>query len=168
MEEARYGGEIPGFVPERESPENPKGERERKREQKGKEKERKRKMEREREERAPPPIVTIEVASLNCRLRAFNSRSKDRNDPSVPSRHRPLFPTSKLLLNSSHVPLNLPPSPPTPPPPPHLALPPRRPPNSPCCTQPRCTGRGGGGGGDGSSNSSLFASLSATDHFAAL
>lgn len=167
MEEARYGGEIPGFVPERVRRIQREREREREKEQKGKEKERKRKMEREREERVPPPIVTIEVASLNCRLRAFNSRSKDRNDPSVPSRHRPLFPTSKLLLNSSHVPLNLPPSPPTPPP--HLALPPRRPPNSPCCTQPRCTGRGGGGGGgDGSSNSSLFASLSATDHFAAL
>lgn len=162
MEEARYGGEIPGFVPERESGES-KGRAREKKSRKGK---RKRKMEREREERVPPPIVTIEVASLNCRLRAFNSRSKDRNDPSVPSRHRPLFPTSKLLLNSSHVPLNLPPSPPTPPP--HLALPPRRPPNSPCCTQPRCTGRGGGGGGDGSSNSSLFASLSATNHFAAL
>lgn len=57
--------------------------------------------ERERERRPSPPIVTIEVASLNCRLRAFNSRSKDRNDPSVPSRHWPLFPTSKLLLNSS-------------------------------------------------------------------
>lgn len=126
----RYPGSC-----QRESPEDPKGERERKRAEREREKERKRKMEREREERVPPPIVTIEVASLNCRLRAFNSRSKDRNDPSVPSRHRPLFPTSKLLLNSSHVPLNLPPSPPTPPP--HLALPPRRPPNSPCCIQPR-------------------------------
>lgn len=151
---------------ERESGES-KGRAREKKSRKGKRKREREKMEREREERVPPPIVTIEVASLNCRLRAFNSRSKDRNDPSVPSRHRPLFPTSKLLLNSSHVPLNLPPSPPTPPP--HLALPPpRRPPNSPCCTQPRCTGRGGGGGGDGSSNSSLFASLSATDHFAAL
>jgi hypothetical protein len=56
------------------------------------------------------------VASLNCRLRAFNSRSKDRNDPSLPSRHRPLFPTSKLLLNSpllhrssSHLPTAPPP-----------------------------------------------------------
>lgn len=64
-------------------------------------KERERKGGRKRDERPSPPIVTIEVASLNCRLRAFNSRSKDRNDPSVPSRHWPLFPTSKLLLNSS-------------------------------------------------------------------
>jgi len=53
---------------------------------------------------------------VNCRLRAFNSRSKDRNDPSLPSRHRPLFPTSKLLLNSpllhrssSHLPTAPPP-----------------------------------------------------------
>lgn len=65
------------------------------------ERERKEEREREKDRRPSPPIVTIEVASLNCRLRAFNSRSKDRNDPSVPSRHWPLFPTSKLLLNSS-------------------------------------------------------------------
>jgi len=67
-------------------------ERERKREsaqrthrEKEREREKKREKERETEHHRSPPIVTIEVASLNCRLRAFNSRSKDRNDPSVPS-----------------------------------------------------------------------------------